>query len=233
MTSFADRLFVGITCTSIGRKKDHWREQLKEINRYNIEEVALFPTTLQIKQREILYRELDKSCIKEIKLVHLRGQDFTAEEIEFFYDRYNTRLFNCHEKEFDTLYAKFPQFRKHIILEPNYDDRIENKLLPSRMGGFCIDLAHLKAAKDRHSVEYDYVLQHLGDTRFPANHLNGYSKRRKTDLHFVTNKNQFDYLRDLPPQVFSQVIGLELENSIKKQLEYREYIGWLMTKYKN
>ncbi len=223
-----NRIYPGITCTSARRKKDHWKDQIKEINQLGITEVALFPTTLKPRQRKVLYKELEKSCIKRIALVHMRGQDFTLEEMNYFYNRWKTRLFNCHEHEFDLLYQKFHRFRKNIVLELNYDNKIENKLPPNKMGGFCIDFAHIKVAKDYHDVEWDYMMSHLKDTKFMANHLNGYSKSKKRDLHFLTNRNQLDYLKELPKKIFSKVIGLEMENSIKKQLEFKEYIVKLM-----
>ena len=223
-----NRIYPGITCTSAIRKKDHWRAQLKEVNKLGIKEVALFPTTLGIKQRKELYQELEKSCIKKIKLVHMRGEDFTEEEMEYFYKRWKTRLFNCHEKYFDQLYKKFPKFRKNIVLELNYDNKIENKLLPKKMGGFCIDLSHIKCAKELHKLEWDYMMNHLKDTKFMANHLNGYSKNKKRDLHFVNNVKEFDYLKELPKKIFSKVIALELENTIKEQLKFKDYIVRLM-----
>ena len=226
--NLSNKIFVGITCTSSRRKKDHWKAQLKEINKLGITEVALFPTTLGVRQRKEMYQELEKSCIKKIKLVHMRGEDFTAEEMEYFYKRWKTRLFNCHEKYFDQLYQKFPKFRKNIVLELNYDNKIENKLPPGKMGGFCIDLSHIKCAKEKHKLEWDYMMGHLKDTKFMANHLNGYSKRKKRDLHFVNNLKEFDYLKELPRKIFSKVIALELENSIKEQLKFKDYIVKLM-----
>lgn len=224
MNNFDNRIFVGITCTSSRRNKNCWKKQLQEINKFRIKEIALFLTTLNCSQRKKLYKELEKSCVEKVKLVHIRGQDFTKPEIEYFYNRYKTRLFNCHEGEFDRLYKKFPRFRKNIVLELNYDNNIENKLEPNRMGGFCLDLSHFKAAEERHSAECGYVMKRLKNTKFKANHLNGYGKRNKTDLHFVTSKHQFDYLKELPKCLFGEVIALELENSIKKQLEFKEYL---------
>ena len=164
MLDFKKRIFVGITCTSVKRKKDHWKNQLKEINKLKIKQITLFPTTLKPKERQVLYKELEASCVEEIKLVHLRGEDFTKKEILYLKKQFKTKLFNCHEEYLDILYKKFPEFRKNIVLELNYDDRIENHLQPNRLDGFCIDFAHMKAAKDYHDVEYDYIMQHIKDT---------------------------------------------------------------------
>jgi hypothetical protein len=221
------RIFVGITTTSSRRKKDHWREQLKEIDQLGIKEIAIFPTCLGLQERKSFYRELESSSIKEIKLVHLRARDFTPEELDYFSNRFGTKIFNCHEKDFDLAYQKFPKYRKQLALEMNYDNLIENSLPPDKMGGFCLDLSHLYTAFVRQRAEYDYVLRHLKYTSVKANHLNGFSFRRKRDLHFVTDKHQFDYLLELKrisPSFFSRVIAFELENSIRKQLEFKDYI---------
>ena len=52
--------------------------------------------------------------------------------------------------------------------------------------------------------------------------------RKKRDLHFVNNLKEFDYLKELPRKIFSKVIALELENSIKEQLKFKDYIVKLM-----
>ena len=221
---FEDKIFVGITCTSSRRKKEHWKDQLKEINKLKITKVAIFPTTLNYKQRKKFYSELEKSCIKEIKLVHIRGEDFTIKEIKYLMLRFKCKLFNCHEDSFDKFYKKWHRFKENIVLELNYNNKIENRISPNKMGGFCIDLSHFKTAMERHSLEYDYTINHMKDTKFRANHLNGYSKKYKRDIHFITNKKQLAYLKKIPKKLFSNVIGMEMENSIKKQLEYKKYI---------
>ena len=221
---FNNRIFVGLTCTSVRRKKEHWRDQLKEINELRVKEITLFPTTLEPLERKELYKELDKSCVKKIKLVHMRGQDFSEKELEYLFSKYGTRCFNCHENRLDYIYKKFPKFKKYILLELDYNSKIENKIDPSKMGGFCIDLSHIEASKESEHVEYDYMLRHVKNTKFAANHLNGYCKKRNCDMHFVNNLKEFDYLLDLPKEIFSKVIGMELENTIKKQLEFKEYL---------
>lgn len=175
----------------------------------------------------MLYRELEKTPVKEIPLVHMR-EDFTQEEMDYLYQKYRTRLFNCHEFDLDAIYKRFPNYRKNILLELDYNDDILNRLEPNKIGGFCIDLAHFMTAKERHTVEHDYVMKRLKNTKFMANHLNGYSSIRKIDLHFVNNKKQFNYLKRLPKKVFGKVIGLELENTIKKQLDFKKYLKKLL-----
>ena len=138
--------------------------------------------------------------VQEIKLVHLRGEDFTSEEINYFHHNFKTRLFNCHEEHLDRLYQQFPRFRKNILLELNYNNKIENQVEPNKLGGFCIDLAHYQVAQDKNCCEVDYILKRLKNTPIQANHLNGYSIHSRTfhrDRHLVTNLKQFNYLMGL------------------------------------
>lgn len=224
MADLSSRIFVGVTCTAIYRKKGHWKEQLKEINRFGIKQIALFPTQLNKEERKELYLELGRSCVKEIKLVHLRGEDFDEKELEYFYTTFKTRWFNCHEEDLDLAYQKFPHFRKNILLEMNYNNQIDNRIEPNKLGGFCVDLSHFNSAWKKQRAESSYILEHLKNTKVQANHLNGYHQTKKRDLHFVTSLRQFDYLKDLPKELFSKVIALELENSIQQQLKFKEYI---------
>ncbi|MBT7902408.1 hypothetical protein HN587_00995 [Candidatus Woesearchaeota archaeon] len=160
----------------------------------------------------------------------MRVEDFTPSEVNYLHKRFKTFYFNCHENSFDYFYKKFKEFRKNIVLELNYNNIIENKTEPNKAGGFCIDLAHFTAARDLKKIEYDYVMNHAKNTKFHANHLNGYSKKRKRDLHFITNKNQFDFLKNLPKQIFSTDIALELENKIETQLKFKKYIATMLNK---
>ncbi len=229
MTDFNQRIFVGVTCTSAVRKNDHWKEQLKEIKKFKIKEIALFPTNLAFSERQEMYQQLALSGVKEVKLLHIRD-DFNKKEIEHFYQKYHTRWFNCHHDNFDLLYRKFPQYRKNILLEMHYSNQIKNKIEPSQAGGFCLDLSHFKEAEVKRTAEYGYVLKHLKDTPVRANHLNGYSKITGKEFHFVNSIKQFDYLKGLPKKVFSKVIGLELENSITTQLKFKKYLVKLLNK---
>lgn len=225
---FLPNIVVGITCTTVRRKKEHWKEQLKEINQLQIKEIALFPCTLNYNERKEMYHLLEKSTVKEIKLVHLRDEDFTEAELDYFSRRFNTKVFNCHADHFDQLYEKFPHFHHNIALEFRAENKIKNKLEPNKMGGFCVDLAHFNIALHKKYQEAEYTLKYLPHTPILANHLSGYSQKREMDLHFVTNVHQFDFLTGLPSEVFSRNICFELENSIPAQLRYKEYVARLL-----
>ena len=163
-------------------------------------------------------------------MVHIRGQDFTKKELDFFIENYNTKLFNCHETNLDEVYKRFPTYRKMFVLELNFDDAIRNHIEPNKLGGFCIDLSHFYSSKLRGTLEYKYVISRIHNTKFLANHLNGFSHVHKKDLHLLNNKHELDFILDVPKIIFGKYIALELENTIEKQLEFKDYVIKLLKK---
>lgn len=100
----------------------------------------------------------------------------------------------------------------------------------NKIGGLCIDLSHLWSAKYKHAKEFDKTNQDLKKYKVGCNHLNGYSYKYRVDTHFVRNNKQLDYLKEVPKKYFGKVILLEMQNSIKQQLEYKEYIIKILEK---
>jgi hypothetical protein len=68
---------------------------------------------------------------------------------------------------------------------------------------------------------------------FACNHLNGYSFKRNTDLHTIRSLKDFNYLKTLPKFLFGNVIGLETENNISRQLEFKKYLVKLLNQLFN
>jgi len=50
-------------------------------------------------------------------------------------------------------------------------------------------------------------------------------------LHAITTLKDFDYLTTLPKYVFGKYIALEVENSIKEQIKFKEYLDLLNIPY--
>ena len=61
-------------------------------------------------------------------------------------------------------------------------------------------------------------------------HLNVSKKITRYDSHNFENLSEFDYLKKYPKNYFSNLIALELENSIKEQLVAKEYIIDILSK---
>src|SRR3989344_4383251 len=106
----------------------------------------------------------------------------------------------------------------------DYNGEIDKNVKVGRIGGFCVDLAHFKAAIARGSEEAYYIFTRKNKIKFACNHLSGFSSQKNRDLHTVTSLKDFDYLTSLPKWVFGEVIALEIDNSIEEQLKFKEYL---------
>lgn len=222
---FSGKIYPSIT----GFINADWQGQLKEINELKLTEVAVFLSAFDKKERDHLYKFLLKSSIKRVPLVHLRD-DTDASDIKFFIKNFKTEHFNIHEQFFGIL-NQWKGYWKKIYLELNYNDEIPKSVDVEKIGGFCIDLSHLKTAIARGTKEAFYISKNKDKIRFSCNHLNGYDEKTKEDKHTITDLRDFDYLKTLPKYVFGEIIALEVYNSIKEQLEFKKYISKILNKY--
>jgi len=222
---FSKRIHLGIT----GAKNINWQLKLREINRLGINTAAVFLEHLKKQQRDNLYRLLLKSSIKKIPLVHLRN-DVGKNEIKFLVNNFKTQYFNIHEDSFDLL-NQWKGYWDKLYLEMNYDSKIAKNVKVRQISGFCIDLSHFKSAIVRGSEEAYYIFVRRNKIKFTCNHLNGYSSQQNCDLHTITTLKDFDYLITLPKYVFGKCIALEVENSIKEQIKFKEYLTKLLNNY--
>jgi len=225
--SFEKKIYLSIT----GEKNINWQKKLEEINKLKLTEVAVFLSRFDKKERDNFYPFLLKSSIKSIPFVHIRN-DNNKEDLKFFIDNYGTKYFNIHEDGFEYL-DQWQGYQNRIYLEPDYNDEIAKDVRVKKIGGFCIDLAHFKSAIARGTKEASYVFSNKENISFPCNHLGGYSEESKQDVHSATHFKQFDYLATLPKFVFGDTIAIELDNSIKEQIMYKEYMVKLLDNYFN
>lgn len=223
MIDFSKRILVSIT----GRKEADWKAKLKDINKRNINQVALFLEYFEPDVRERLYEALLLSKIQSIPLVHARN-DMQKWEFNFLVGNFGSEMFNIHENSFRVL-NKWKGYYKKLYLELNYDNRLARYVDVKKIGGFCIDLSHFKSEEERWTKEFEYVLKRRQIHRyFKCNHLNGYSPSKRNDLHTVRTLKDFSYLRTLPKFVFGKWIGIEVYNSIPEQLKFKSYLGKLL-----
>jgi len=214
------KIFVSIT----GIKKKDWKDKINEINKRKIKKVSLFLSAFPKEERKGLNEALLSSCIKEIPLVHLRGQDDGIEVIEFFQKNFKTKYFNIHEDAFDNL-KKWKGYEKKLLLELNYDGKLEKNVKVKKVGGFCIDLSHFKASQEKWSKEFLYVINRRKIKKyFKSNHLNGYDYKKNRDVHVVKSLKQFEYLKTLPKFLFGKIIAIETWNTIEEQLKFKKKI---------
>lgn len=213
------KLLVSIT----GFKPEHWQSKLKEVEKYNLQEVALFLEWYERPEREKIYKAIENSCIKRIPFVHAR-HDMEKEEFDYLSRQVWTFSFNIHEDCFKNL-EKWRGIYKKLYLEMNYDNIVPQCVNVKKIGGFCIDLSHFMASRERDTKDFDYVMQNKNLHKlFVCNHLNGYDWKNKKDKHTVESLRDFDYLKTLPKFVFGKIIAIETHNNIEDQLRFKKYL---------
>lgn len=218
MNNLSKRMTVGIT----GDKEWQWKSKLKELADFKITRASLFLERYTVTQRRKIYSKLLDSNISDIPLVHLKN-DMTRDELSFLAKTYDP-YFTIHEDSFD-YFKKWRGFLSALYLEMNYNNSVLSKVDVSRIGGFCIDLAHFKAAEERWVKEFEYIFRRKKIKKyFRCNHLSGYNFKNNEDTHTIKSPKSFDYLKTLPSFVFGDVIAIEVDNSIEEQLKCKEYI---------
>jgi hypothetical protein len=217
-------ILVGIT----GLKSGEWEPLLQEIRDLNINEVGLFLINFDKPEREKIYKALLDSPITSIPLVHLR-HDMTKDELEFLQKKYNTKYFTCHESDFvDASVEHWSGFYKDIYLEMNADNVVSPKVKVEEVGGFCVDTGHFKAASEKAPEDFNYQIRRK-NYNFSCNHISGWDNEKHAHTHKVSDLQEFDYLKTIPYFLFGKILAIELTNSIKEQLEFREYLMHLLT----
>ncbi|MFH1327165.1 MAG: hypothetical protein ABIH59_03500 [archaeon] len=219
MTSLSKRILLGIT----GKNPQQLQNKIAEAEKLKIKRIAIFLEFLNKIQRKKIYSTLLSSKIKKIPFVHAR-HDMSLEELQFLKKQFKTKYFNIHEEDFKQI-KNWKDFQKKILIEFNYDNKIPNYINMEKTGGFCVDLSHFKSAEERWTSEFEYIfLRKKHKDWFIANHLNGYSKTHRKDLHTIKSLKEFNYLKTLPKFIFGKYIALETFNSLKEQLKFKKYI---------
>jgi len=221
-----DRIFPTITTIS-----KNWREKIKEVGKLGLEEVCFFPTCLKEKERKITYRLLKKINIKRIPVVHLR-EDMKAEELDYLIENYQTRAFVRHSQLEYPLIYNYSKYRNIIYIENVFHLFKEKEL--EHFGGICLDFAHLENDRLSNKRRFGSILKTIEKYPIGVNHISAikkvahqdvFKKIPRYDSHRFENLSEFDYLKKYPKNYFSNLIAIELENSIKDQLLAKDYIA--------
>jgi hypothetical protein len=217
------KILVGLTTTS-----PDWRERLVEINRLNIIEIAFFPTCLDIGERKEAYGLLDKSCVRSIPHVHLRG-DMEEWELELFVGRYGAKAFNIHAEDDGPDMLRFSEFRPMIYIENRI--RIGNGFedIVRRCGGLCIDFSHWEDFRQQCGYGgYDRFADLVKQFKIGCSHIS--AMRGGESCHYLSDPRELDYL-GFYLGYLPELVSIELENTIEEQLVARSYIENLIIKH--
>lgn len=220
------KILLGLTTTP----GSDWREKIREIEKFEIKEIALFPTFLQAEERKELYNLLEKTKLESIPHVHLRGEDMPIKELDYFVDQYKTEVFNVHSpREFPINY-EYSKYKKIIYLENTNFIPTEEEI--STLGnGLCIDFAHWDNGYKMKWPGYEKFrelaekfIKGCGHISAMTNNLVRWPNGWLTyDSHTFTKLEEFDYIKKYI-NYLPDIVSIELENSFKEQLEAKEYL---------
>lgn len=219
------KILPSITTT----RNSDWQAKMKEINHLRLKEAALFPTCLDSKERKELYKLLEKSTIKTIPLVHIKN-DMLPEELDYLIKRFKVRAFNIHSHSEYPFRYRHTKHRRMIFIENVYSYLSEKEI--KSLGGICLDISHLENDRIGEPERFKHNLKIIEKCPIGCNHISCMQKKSYRDeagqlryaAHFLKRLTQLDYLKRYPKRYFSDIIALELENTIKKQLEARDYL---------
>ncbi|PIT88243.1 MAG: hypothetical protein COU29_03180 [Candidatus Magasanikbacteria bacterium CG10_big_fil_rev_8_21_14_0_10_36_32] len=225
--SFDAKILLSITTTP----GSDWRQKIKEIDDLNLKEVALFPTFLEKKERDVLYNLLEKTNLETIPFTHLREEDMELAEIKYLTERWSCKVFNIHSGAVDVNKNVFGDYCDKIYVE-NGAALLEEKFVKAS-AGICLDFTHLENDRRLQPEIYDYIVNltkkykvgcaHIGaimDKSFFREDVASY----RYDKHFAEKESQFDYLKNYSLEMFPDYTALELENTLAEQLEFKNYI---------
>lgn len=219
------------TITTIS--KGLWRNKIEEVKKLKLKEVFLFLTALEKKERKQLYKLLEETEIEKIPFVHIRS-DMKLSELDYLVKNYKTEIFNIHtEKQYPFLYD-CSKYKDIICIENVCAFRLDEKEI-KEYAGICLDFTHLENIKLTNKKAYEHDVRVLEKYPIKCNHVSAIRKTSflrknimKYDSHYLKDLSELDYLKKYPAKYFSPFIAIELENSIKEQLEVKDYIANLL-----
>lgn len=198
-----------------------FERKFREIQKFGINEICVFLSALPHQHHKFVFKQLLKSKIKNIPMVHMRDET-TKAEVEFFKNNFKTKYFNVHGRNLLNI-EKYEPYLKNILLE-THPEIIFDEIKLNKIGGLCIDVAHFWRAKEIQSKDYFQVLKFKNKkSLFKANHLSGY-KKNWGDLHDIKNEKDFEYLREVPKFILGNILAIEIMDTINTQMKVKKYI---------
>lgn len=216
--------------TTIGSR---WREKITEVKKLRLKEICFFLTCLDDKERKEFYKLIKETKIKEVPFLHLRS-DMKLWELDYFVENYGTQAFNIHSQAEYPLIHDYSRYKDIIYVENTHHSYDEEEI--KNFGGICLDLAHLENSRILAKEKFEHNTKIIRKYPIGCNHISAIKKIAYTDEvgganysnHFLEDFSELDYLKKYPSFYFSSFIAIELENSITKQLEAKNYIIHLL-----
>ncbi|MDO8261061.1 MAG: hypothetical protein Q7T50_06235, partial [Candidatus Magasanikbacteria bacterium] len=186
------KILLGLTTTS----QSDWRAKVKEIDEFNIREIALFPTCLKIEERKELYKLLESTKLESIPHVHLRGEDMEEWELDFLVNRYGTKFFNIHPNIEDSEVLGFVKYCEMIYVENLHDAGDVFLQSLKKCAGICFDTSHYEdygAIQKIH--DYDNFLEILKQNKVGCCHISAVVTEPLEDTDYISGDKTQSYSR--------------------------------------
>ena len=184
--------------------------------------------------RDELYSLLEKTKLSAVPFVHLRS-DMLPDEIEYFRERWHTRVFNTHAAgEFPQL-ADWTDFKKYIYIENTRHEWQVEEI--TKFAGTCLDYAHLENDRLLKTKAHAKCLAILKQFPPGCGHVSAIrakpyfsetDKEPAYDAHRLVDISELDYLKRYFPQWLPPLLAIELENSLAEQLEVIKHVRSLV-----
>lgn len=218
--------------------KNGAKEKLKEANELGLTEIAFFPTEMTFQQRRNFYKHLEKSSIKKIPCLHLRS-DMKKKEINWLIKTYRIKFLNIHSRssiypfECDLSFCKNKVYVENSSTPLAFEEVVQ-------LAGVCLDFAHLENNRRLKPDWYQKNQAVIKKTKIGWGHLSAIKTKTYScpetgklthESHHFSSLSEFDYLKRYV-SILPSVLALELENSLKEQLQAKEYIEKILEEKK-
>lgn len=216
------KIILGLTTTT----HSDWIDKVRELEVFEIKEVALFLTGIDKEQRKELYSLLEKSPLESAPHVHLR-HDIDRGEIEYLINKYKTSLFNIHPKgksKYNYNYDQWSSFKDKIYIENTCVVPTQTEL--DSYAGVCADFSHWeyfggKSKQYKNDLELIVAKNKIGCCHVSA--IRSFWGIFSMSAHYAKSEKDLDYLKKYK-QYLPEIISLELENSFEEQLKFKKYL---------
>lgn len=229
------KILLGLTTITEGE----WKNKVKEIDELGLKEVALFPTSLNKEERQELYKLLEKTKLEKIPHVHLRG-DMEIEELKYLEDRFGVEVFNVHSE--NSYYAPKLDYKNYA--KKVYSENIPKGLIPTendlkKYAGICLDLTHWQSdillrgeeCEENKKLKELALKYKIGCIHVGAIKPQPFIDRDRLanidyygyDSHILKDLSELDYVKKYK-NYLADIISIELENTLKEQLEVKKYL---------
>lgn len=225
------KVLVSLT-TLKDNPKSSWKDKIEEIKKYNLTEIALFLTGLNKEERSELYFLLKDTPVKSIPHIHIKN-DFEIEEIDYLINKYDVKAINTHS--FEQFPLIYDYFKYSSILYLENTECIPGEKDLEKFAGLCVDFSHWESARQNNYYTYDDFERNVRKYKVGCSHVSAVSDKLDPysdpnypdwigrDHHLLKELSEVNYLKKYI-KYLPNLISIELENSIKEQLEIKKYI---------